>query len=1015
MSETMRPLAFAELMEMILGEYRQSQSIFGIRKDKFYRNDSKARMSRYGVDIDSPIGPAAGPNSQLAENIVAAYLAGSRFIELKTVQTLDGSELAACVPRPCINATDECYNVEWSTELTVQQAFEEYVKAWVACHLLGMEHGLGCGLVFNMSVGYSLEGVQSEKIDGYLNNMRNAASSAIWRECLAWASANLQRFTNLTAADLQTIPAKISDSVTLSTLHGCPADEIERIAHHLLVGKGFHTSIKCNPTLLGYAEARRLLDEMGFKYVSFDAHHFLEDLQFADAQAMILRLQAEADRLGLDFGVKVTNTFPVDIKHGELPGEEMYMSGRALFSLSLNVAKRLAQATDGKLQISYSGGADAFNLAHLLVTGIRPVTMATTLLKPGGYERLSQLAAIAEGHTDPQVTRVNVAALESLAASLGSWRRYHKEYRSAGSRKGIGALKLFDCGAAPCSASGCPINQKIPAYMEKVAAHQMQQAFEVIVNDNVLPAVTGTICDHQCQAYCTRLDYDESLQIRQAKKAAVLAAEADWSASHSAPALRTDKKVLVIGAGPAGIAAASYLRRNGVAAYVREQRSQALGIVAAVIPEFRISQADLHLDLDLAVANGVSFEFNSDADYDLGKLRQEFDYVIIATGAWKQGRSDIPVDGQRVIDALDFLERSKASGLTLELGSTVAVIGGGDVAMDCARAAARNQGVAQASLVYRRTMAEMPAQPEELRLALADGVQVVELRAPVSFADGVLTCDIMELGAADSSGRASVAASGSREELRFDTVISAVGASVDTALFEKNGLALGDRGLPQLSANNLSSLAGVYVIGDCKAGPKTVVQAMADAKAAASDILDELDLTPDFVDYQSAASREQLIAKKAVLLDAKHGDQAVGLDAERCLGCDTVCEICVDVCPNRANVSIDLGADPAPLTKRHQILHLDGLCNECGNCAVFCPSAEKPYINKLTLFATVEDFQDSQDNRGLLPLGDGRYRLRLEDGRLVEGGIDSAELPVDIRKLLAAVDGRYAYLKRGCN
>ncbi|MDR2109445.1 MAG: putative selenate reductase subunit YgfK, partial [Coriobacteriales bacterium] len=234
MSEIMRPLPFAQLMGWALSEYAQSGSVFGIRVEKFWRPEQDTASRLYDADLDCPLGPAAGPHSQLAQNIVAAFLAGSRFIELKTVQTMDGAELRAAVARPCINAADEGYNVEWSTELTVEQALEEYVKAWIAVHVLAVEFGLGAGVVFNISVGYSLEGVQSKKIDSYIEGIKDASGLPVWREALEWLRANGERFSALTEADIAAIPAAVSNSVTVSTLHGCPADEIERIADYLL-------------------------------------------------------------------------------------------------------------------------------------------------------------------------------------------------------------------------------------------------------------------------------------------------------------------------------------------------------------------------------------------------------------------------------------------------------------------------------------------------------------------------------------------------------------------------------------------------------------------------------------------------------------------------------------------------------------------------------------------------------------------------------------------------------------
>ena len=186
-----------------------------------------------------------------------------------------GEELSACVNKPCIVAQDECYNCEWSTELTVPQAFAEYVKAWWACKLIAREYGLGDpdGFVFNMSVGYSLEGIQSPKVDAYIEDMKNASGSDVWAECRDWALANLDRFQNVDAAFVESVSPVVSNSVTESTLHGCPPDEIERIATDLITEKNLNTYVKCNPTLLGYEFARKTLDGLGYDYIQFDDHH----------------------------------------------------------------------------------------------------------------------------------------------------------------------------------------------------------------------------------------------------------------------------------------------------------------------------------------------------------------------------------------------------------------------------------------------------------------------------------------------------------------------------------------------------------------------------------------------------------------------------------------------------------------------------------------------------------------------------------------------------------------------
>ena len=220
MSDRMRPMPFGQLMDWALTEYKKQGTIFGV--SKLVRHENGAALPIFDEKIESPYGPAAGPNTQLAQNIVASYVAGSRFFELKTVQIMDGEELSKCVNKPCITAGDECYNCEWSTELTVPQAFDEYVKAWFACHVLAKELGLGApdGFVFNMSVGYDLKGIQSPKVDAYIEGMKNAASTPVFNECREWLLDNAARFTNVDAAFVDSIPARVSNSITESTLHG---------------------------------------------------------------------------------------------------------------------------------------------------------------------------------------------------------------------------------------------------------------------------------------------------------------------------------------------------------------------------------------------------------------------------------------------------------------------------------------------------------------------------------------------------------------------------------------------------------------------------------------------------------------------------------------------------------------------------------------------------------------------------------------------------------------------------
>lgn len=424
MSDCMYPVCFETLMEHILREYEQHQRIYNVTK--LHQYTGTERLSLFGKQLENPLGPAAGPHTQLAQNIVAAYIGGARFIELKTVQTMYGEELG--IPRPCIYSNDESYNVEWSAEFRADEAMAEYIKAWVAIKLISKELGLGDpnGFIFNMSVGYNLAGIQHPLIDSFIDNLKEASHTSTWQICKQWALDNVHRFKHIDKAYIEAMDAHICQSITLSTMHGCPANEIEAICSYLLEEKGLNLYLKCNPTLLGYDRVRQLLDTTGFDYVVFDRHQFEVDPTMATAVPMIKRLQALGERCGKQFGVKLTNTFPVQIKFDELPGAQMYMAGKALLPLTITLAAELSKALAGKLAISYSGGADMKTIKDIFSAGIWPVTVCTTLLQGAGYDQLDGLAKQVEAVSYESVQSLNVEAIASLAAKVAQSDSLHK-------------------------------------------------------------------------------------------------------------------------------------------------------------------------------------------------------------------------------------------------------------------------------------------------------------------------------------------------------------------------------------------------------------------------------------------------------------------------------------------------------------------------------------------------------------------------------------------------------------
>ena len=980
MSEKMYPIPFKSLMNWIVTEYAREGEIFGVHTPYYA---SGKTLPIFSERIETPFGPAAGPNSQLAQNIIAAYFAGARFFEVKTVQKMDGAELAACVPRPCILAADEGYNQEWSTELEIPQARDEYIKAWCALKILSKVYGLGDpnGFVFNMSVGYDLDGIKGEKVNTYIDNMMDASETKQFKECLAV-------LTELFPAEkdfIASISPRVSRSVTVSTLHGCPPQEIERIASYLLTEKGLHTFVKCNPTILGYKTARTILDSMGYDYIVFDEHHFNEDLQWVDAVPMFERLQALADSKGLEFGLKLSNTFPVDTTRNELPGTEMYMSGRSLFPLTIEMCNRISRQFNGKMRISFAGGAEFFNCGKLFSAGIWPITVATTILKPGGYNRLHQMVEKVEALPYHAFCGTDSSAISDMSTASHSDFHHLKPIKPVASRKSEEKVPWIDCFTAPCK-GGCPIHQDIPEYMELCRKGLYGPALKLITEKNALPFITGTICAHRCQNKCSRNFYEESVQIRDTKLIVAQHGYGALMADIKLPEKVAGKKAAIIGGGPTGIAAAYFLGRAGIETTIFEREEKLGGVPRYVIPAFRISDEAIDKDIALMEHYGVEVKCGAPAPSveDLKKLG--YTHILIATGAWQAGKLDIPGNVKGVIGWMKEMKTQVKPCLT----GHVVVVGAGNTAMDAARVAKR-MGAESSTIVYRRTKKEMPADEHELKLAIDEGVAMVELAAPVAQENGKLKLEKMKLGEPDASGRRSPVATGEFFEIPCDLVISAVGEKVDAKLMADNGIEMERKG-PAFKTN----VENVWCAGDAHRGPATVVEGIADAAAFAEAVIGKAHTYE--IPETAYPSKVQAIVKKGILKMAKDAC----CEGSRCLDCSTVCENCADSCPNRANVVIKLSDG------RHQILHIDKMCNECGNCTQFCPYASEPCRDKFTLFQTKEDMDDSK-NAGVLFLDENRVLVRMAEVREYDLSAPN-ELPKEIENLILTVRSKYSYL-----
>jgi putative selenate reductase len=447
MSIQMKQISFPRLMEQAMREYRTKETMFGVPVTSILVFRNYAPL--FGTTLNTAVGPAAGPHTQLAQNLVAGYVAGGRFFELKTVQVLWGEQLG--IQRPCIYVRDEGYNTEWSTELSPEQAAEEYIKGWLAIKLLCKEFHIGDpnAFLFNMSVGYDLPGIQSPSVDHFIETMKDASSSPFWKQCILQAKE--LPFEVVDEAYIDSISPHICNNVTISTMHGCPPEQIKAIAKYMMEEKHLHTYIKCNPTLIGYEKARALLDELGYTDIQFDRSQFDHDMKLEDAVEMCEELLDLGEELELHFGVKLTNTFPVKIQHNELPGDTMYLSGKALFPLSMHTAALLSGAMGGLLPISYSGGADEKCIAQLYAAGIYPITVATALLKAGGYKNLKKMVEHC-ANIKPDFYGVDTSRIRYVAERCME----SPHFRRKEPKKILGKLPPFACGQCHNCVDVCP-------------------------------------------------------------------------------------------------------------------------------------------------------------------------------------------------------------------------------------------------------------------------------------------------------------------------------------------------------------------------------------------------------------------------------------------------------------------------------------------------------------------------------------------------------------------------------
>jgi formate dehydrogenase beta subunit len=478
----------------------------------------------------------------------------------------------------------------------------------------------------------------------------------------------------------------------------------------------------------------------------------------------------------------------------------------------------------------------------------------------------------------------------------------------------------------------CPAGIDVPRYVRAIAAGRFDQSLAVIRESIPFPSVCGYACFAPCEARCGKGQFDEPVAIRALKRAAAEGGGGLWKngLKKSPP---TGEKTAVIGAGPSGLTAAYFLVLKGHKVDVFESKREAGGMMRWAIPEYRLSREILTAEIDEIKALGVEIRTNVRVDSVADLISSGYHTVYIACGAQNSIPLDIPGDDLAgVIGAIDFLEAVNA-GSARPIGKRVAVIGGGNAAIDAARSAIR-LGATEVKIFYRRTRTEMPAYPDEIDAAIDEGVCMEFLASPAVIKkqdDGLqILFNRMELGPPDKSRRPkSILKSGYGFSVVADTVISAIGQAV--SLDSRFGIPLDDRGLITVNGSDFSTrLKGVFAGGDVVRGPSSIIEAISDGKRAAS-VIDKtlggngslgLSLAPEEAGTQPGVSRDESAPRTEIpclstgirvnsfdVVEKTLNPYSASREAERCLSCDY----------RQFDVAIDFEG-----------------CKECGYCLSVC-------------------------------------------------------------------------------
>lgn len=546
------PAPFVDLVNRVRLESAREQSIFHLPQRKWWMPDPAGpdlSVSFHGQRAGTPVGPAAGPHTQMAQNLVLSWLAGSRIMELKTVQINDRLKIG----RPCIDATTIGYNIEWSQELRISEALREYVAGAMLIHML-IEGGIlpdspmtthATETIYDMSVGYDLAGISSAPIRAFIERMQDA-------------SAEVERLRGEIPRELGVLrdldyPTRLSNTITLSTFHGCPADEIEKICTFLLCEMDCDVVVKMNPPMLGKERLEHLLhDVMGYTELRVNQSAYTSGLQFDEGVQLCGRMATLAKSRGRGFGAKFSNTLEVENHRSFFSADNkiQYLSGQPLHVITLTLADEFRKAVGPDLPFTFSAGVDRQNFANMVACGFRPISVCTDLLRPGGYGRLpgyltdlsSQMKKVGAKNVDEFIAAARgkggaAANLSVIADETRQDARYYADANRKEPKRIDSHLVTFDCITCDKCLPVCPnaANFTYPTEAQRVTFTDLVVAGsvlkpgsprEIVVEKTAQIANFADFCNDcgNCDTFCP--EYDGPF----IKKPNFFGSHASWSA-----------------------------------------------------------------------------------------------------------------------------------------------------------------------------------------------------------------------------------------------------------------------------------------------------------------------------------------------------------------------------------------------------------------------------------------------------------------------------------------------------